>query len=122
MPIILIAEDEPKIVAFLEKGLQRSGFDTEVSVDGNTALQKATQEPFDLMILDLGLPHNDGLEVLRSLRECESALPVLVITARSLGRQDLQQLRAFGAEVLHKPFRMKDLMQKVKTTLDKSPE
>ncbi|NEQ46703.1 MAG: response regulator transcription factor [Leptolyngbya sp. SIOISBB] len=122
MPTILIAEDEPKIVAFLKKGLQRSGFDTEVTEDGSTVLTQATQEAFDLLILDLGLPNNDGLEVLQRLRACDSSLPVLVITARSLGHQDLQLLRTFGAEVVQKPFRMRDLLQKVRSILDQSPE
>ena len=122
MPTILIAEDEPRIVSFLEKGLRRLGFATEVAEDGCIALEKITQKPFDLLILDLGLPKNDGLEVLQALRKNNSSLPVLVVTARSLGRNELKTLESSGVEVINKPFRMKYLLHKVKTLLGLTSE
>ena len=65
MARVLIAEDEPRLAAFLEKGLRSSGFTTTVVGDGPRAASTASESDFDLMILDLGLPGKDGLEVLR---------------------------------------------------------
>ena len=68
MSRILIAEDEPNIVRFLAKGLRAEGHATTSASDGLTALQLAQTGEFDLMLLDLGLPGRDGLEVLKELR------------------------------------------------------
>ena len=82
MARVLIAEDEPRLAAFLEKGLRSSGFTTTVVGDGPRAASTASESDFDLMILDLGLPGKDGLEVLRELRATGSRLPVIILTAR----------------------------------------
>ncbi|MEM6521966.1 MAG: response regulator [Cyanobacteria bacterium P01_C01_bin.70] len=122
MPTVLIAEDEPRIVAFLEKGLRRSGLATEVAADGSTVLEKIAQDAFDLLILDLGLPQVDGMDILKMLGQSNAALPVLVVTARSLDRQDLNALHQSNVEVIHKPFLMKELLRKVQALLTPSAE
>ncbi len=68
MSRILIAEDEPRIAAFLEKGLRAKGFITTVTSDGNEAVAIANSHDFDLLLLDLGLPREDGWAVLEELR------------------------------------------------------
>ena len=68
MKRILIAEDEARLAAFLEKGLKKSGFITDIAQDGQEALYMALQGNFDLILLDLGLPVKDGLMVLEELR------------------------------------------------------
>ena len=80
---ILIAEDEPHIVRFLRKGLQAQGYTAAEAGDGNLALAMARSGQFDLMLLDLGLPGRDGLDVLAQLRRERVPLPVILLTARS---------------------------------------
>ena len=82
MSRILVAEDEARLASFLEKGLRASGFVTTVVGDGASASALARDEDFDLLILDLGLPGKDGLDVLRDLRDAGQRLPVIVLTAR----------------------------------------
>ena len=82
MSRILIAEDEPHIVRFLVKGLQAQGYATAHTADGNQVLLMARTGQFDLLLLDLGLPGRDGLDVLAELRAEQARLPVIVITAK----------------------------------------
>lgn len=82
MSRILIAEDEPRLALFLEKGLRANGFTTKVVGDGVGASALARDEDFDLLILDIGLPGKDGFTVLREVRGIGQRLPVLILTAR----------------------------------------
>ena len=82
MAAILIAEDEPRIAAFVEKGLRAAGYPTTVAGDGRTALEHASSGEFDLMVLDIGLPVLNGFAVLEALRGQGSTLPVIILTAR----------------------------------------
>ena len=81
MTRILIADDEPRIAAFLAKGLTAAGYTTTQVSDGVKALDYATSGEFDLIILDIGMPRMDGLAVLRNLRAMRSTVPVIVLTA-----------------------------------------
>jgi two-component system response regulator QseB len=117
---ILIAEDEPKIAAFLQKGLNRSGFVTEVVSSGNTVLERVTSNTFDLLLLDLGLPGKDGSDIFKEMQQQGSQLPVIVVTARSIDPEDATLFQQSGTEIVSKPFRMRDLIQKVKARLDRS--
>ncbi|NES23298.1 MAG: response regulator transcription factor, partial [Symploca sp. SIO3E6] len=82
MSRILIAEDEPRIAAFLEKGLRSRGFTTVVATDGDEVILMAMSNSFDLLLLDLGLPVKDGWTVLEELRSKGSQLPIIILTAR----------------------------------------
>ena len=82
MTRILIAEDEPRIASFLEKGLRANGFSTTIVADGRAAASLARDSDFDLLILDLGLPTLHGLDVLKELRGRGERLPVVILTAR----------------------------------------
>ena len=79
---ILVAEDEPKIGAYLRQGLSEAGFAVQWVADGGEALRCALSEPCDLLVLDVMLPGLDGWEVLRRLRAAGQQLPVLCLTAR----------------------------------------
>src|ERR671914_164522 len=79
---ILIAEDDPLIGSFLEKGLRASGFSTFLTDDGEQAQRLALTEEFDLMLLDMGLPKLEGFQVLQELRRRGNNIPVLELTAR----------------------------------------
>ncbi len=115
---ILIAEDEPRIASFLEKGLRRSGFATAVTGDGRSALRLASSGGMDLVILDLGLPLMDGLTVLRELRRRGLGLPVLILTARQTPTDVAVGLDAGADEYMTKPFRFADLLVHVNRLLE----
>lgn len=119
-PRILIAEDESRIAGFIQRGLQRSGFWAEIASDGNLALEKLFREKFDLLLLDLGLPGKDGREVLQALRFQGVNLPVILVTAQVIDRQADSMLNTFANDIVSKPFRMEDLIQKVRSLLQMS--
>jgi DNA-binding response OmpR family regulator len=114
---ILIVEDEPRLVSFLEKGLRANGFVTAVAADGATALAKADAEEFDLVLLDLGLPDIDGLEVLAELRRRGIGLPVLALTAREELDDKVRGLNAGADDYVTKPFRFDELLARIRARL-----
>ena len=117
MARILIAEDEPRIAAFVEKGLRANGFTTVVVDDGVLAEGMARDSDFDLMVLDLGLPGRDGLEVLAALRRRGEQLPVVILTARSEVRDRVEGLEAGADDYLPKPFRFEELLARIRARL-----
>ena len=119
MSRILIAEDEPRIAAFIEKGLRAAGFATTVAGDGLEALDRAHNGEFDLLILDVGLPGVDGFEVLRRLRAKPTgrALPVIILTARSGVEDTVAGLEGGADDYVTKPFRFDELLARVRVRL-----
>ena len=117
MPRILIAEDEPRLAAFLEKGLRSGGFGTTVVGDGTSASSVAREGGFDLLVLDLGLPGKDGLEVLRDLRASGSRLPVIILTARDDTSDRVAGLEAGADDYIGKPFHFDELLARVRARL-----
>ena len=117
MARVLIAEDEPRLAAFLEKGLRSSGFTTTVVADGPGASATADESEFDLMVLDLGLPGKDGLEVLRDLRAGGSSLPVIILTARDDTSDRIAGLEAGADDYIGKPFHFDELVARIRARL-----
>jgi DNA-binding response OmpR family regulator len=111
---VLIVEDEPRLVSFLEKGLRGNGFTTSLARNGATALAIASDADFDLMILDLGLPDIDGLDVLRSLRERGDRLPVVILTARDEVSDKVGGFDLGADDYVTKPFRFEELLARVR--------
>ncbi len=123
MTRILIAEDEARIVSFLEKGLHANGYSTIAVGTGTDAIALARDDSFDLLILDLGLPGADGHEVLRQVRGRGERLPIIVLTARS-GVDDTVGVLDGGADDhVAKPFRFEELLARIRLRLrdDQSP-
>jgi two-component system copper resistance phosphate regulon response regulator CusR len=114
---ILIAEDEPRVAAFLEKGLRANGFTPTVAGDGEAALAAALSGEFDLLLLDLGLPGRHGLAVLAELRRAGARLPVVILTASGALEDTLAGLEGGADDYLTKPFRFAELLARLRLRL-----
>ena len=117
MSRVLIAEDEPRIAAFVEKGLRANGFATAVVGDGLSALDRARSGEFDLVVLDIGLPVLDGFAVLRALRAEHNPVPVVVLTARDSVQDTVAGLEGGADDYMPKPFRFEELLARVRLRL-----
>ena len=117
MSRILIAEDEPRIASFLEKGLSANGFATTVASDGAEALRLLRRGEFDLLILDVGLPERDGFEVLEELRGSGSRIPVVILTARDGVADTVAGFEGGADDYVTKPFRFEELLARVRARL-----
>ena len=117
MARILIAEDEFRIASFLEKGLRANGFTTAVVADGNAAASAARDSDFDLLVLDLGLPGRDGLDVLAAIRRRGDRLPVIVLTARESVPDRVAGLERGADDYVTKPFSFEELLARIRVRL-----
>jgi DNA-binding response OmpR family regulator len=114
---ILIVEDEPGIVDFVERGLRGHGFEVTTALDGQTGLTKARSEQVDLVVLDIMLPSRSGWEVLEALHEEEPALPVIVLTALGEVENRVTGLDAGAVDYLTKPFSLAELAARIRAQL-----
>lgn len=115
---ILIAEDEARLAAFIEKGLRKKGFTTTIAQDGLQAIELVQAQKIDLLLLDLGLPLIDGMTVLQKLRGQGLQIPIIVVTARTDERERREALQAGANGFITKPFRFSDLLITVQSCLD----
>ena len=120
MTRILIVEDEPRIAAFVSRGLEAAGYETLVVEDGPEGLEAALRGDADLVLLDVGLPTMDGVELLRELRGRGSAVPVIMLTARSSTRDTVTGLDAGANDYVPKPFTFEELLARVRSRLRES--
>ena len=117
---ILLVEDEPSLVLTLSDRLLSEGYRVDTAGDGNTALERALAEPFDLILLDILLPGRDGLEVCRELRARGSQVPVLMLTARGQVVDRVVGLKLGADDYLTKPFEMIELLARIEALLRRS--
>jgi DNA-binding response OmpR family regulator len=117
MSRILIAEDEPRLSSFLEKGLKAAGYSTTVVDDGVRAATMARDGEFELLILDIGLPGQDGFSVLRAIRARGEKLPVLILTARDEVVDTVTGLDLGADDYVTKPFVFEELLARVRARL-----
>lgn len=119
MSTVLLAEDDPTISDPLARALRREGYDVVVRGDGVSALAAASTGP-DLVILDLGLPQMDGLEVCRRIRTTGIVVPVLILTARADEVDTVVGLDAGADDYVTKPFRLAELLARARALLRRS--
>ncbi|WP_267617826.1 response regulator transcription factor [Gordonia bronchialis] len=117
MTDVLLAEDDAAIAEPLARALSREGYGCEVVTTGTAALEQAMDNRFELLILDLGLPEVDGLEVCRRIRTQRPALAVLMLTARTDEVDFVVGLDAGADDYVGKPFRLAELLARVRALL-----
>ena len=110
---ILLVEDEDSLVVTLRDRLQSEGYDVDVALDGDTAVEMGVRPQFDLLILDVALPRKNGFDVCRDLRGRGVQTPVLMLTARGQIVDRVVGLKLGADDYLTKPFDMSELLEKV---------
>jgi DNA-binding response OmpR family regulator len=115
--LILVIEDEPGIVDFLERGLRSQGFDVMSALDGDSGAAAALGQDVDLVVLDLMLPGRSGMDVLTALRAAKPGLPVIVLTALGEVTHRVAWLDAGAVDYLSKPFSLTELAARIRAQL-----
>jgi DNA-binding response OmpR family regulator len=118
---ILIAGGGPLVVRFLAKGLQAAGYVTAQAADGDLALEMGQSGLFDLVLLDLGLPGRDGLEVLAELRRQRGRLPIIALSAGNSPAQIVAALESGADDFMSKPYQFAELLARVRARLRPRP-
>jgi DNA-binding response OmpR family regulator len=114
---VLLIEDEPRIAAFVERGLKAEGFAVQVAGDGETGLALATDDEVDLVVLDLMLPKLSGEQVLERLRSRRPDVPVIILTARDAVEDRVRNLNAGADDYVTKPFSFAELLARIHARL-----
>jgi DNA-binding response OmpR family regulator len=117
---VLLVEDDHDIAEPLARALTREGYDVSGAADGRIALQTVLDTPPDLIILDVGLPGMDGLDVCRHVREVRPQIPILMLTARDGELETVAGLDAGADDYVTKPFRLSELLARVRAMLRRS--
>ena len=114
---ILVVDDEPAVRTSLERALSLEGYDVDLAADGAAALDRLAVAPPDAVVLDVGLPHLDGLEVCRRMRQAGDRTPVLMLTARDAIDDRVEGLDAGADDYLVKPFALRELRARLRALL-----
>lgn len=111
---ILVIEDEAALRNQLVTRLQAEGYAVAGAADGAEGLYQGSEFPFDVAIIDLGLPKLSGIEVIHRLRAAEKRFPILILTARARWQEKVEGLKAGADDYLVKPFHMEELLARIK--------
>lgn len=117
---VLVVEDDLRIVKLVSGALSANGYTVDVASDGEQAPFLVQTEPYDAVVLDIGLPKLDGLSILRDMRRQGRDVPVLLLTARSGWRDRVEGLDAGADDYLPKPFQMEELVARVRALIRRS--
>jgi DNA-binding response OmpR family regulator len=110
---ILVIEDEAKFAKILKKGLQQSGYETDLAADGEEGYAKVRSNNYDLILLDLMLPKMSGLDLIPKIRECNPTVPIIAVTAKSSVDDRVQGLNLGCDDYLTKPFSFAELLARI---------
>ena len=116
----LLVEDDPMIGESVRTALSQDGFAVDWTRDGKSANLALQAERYDIVLLDLGLPSRDGLEVLRAMRSAKDRTPVLIVTARDAVQERIRGLDAGGDDYLVKPFDLDELAARIRSLVRRS--
>ena len=119
-PRLLIVEDEPGIAMALEDDLTAEGYDVHVVADGETARQRAVDEPFDGILLDVMLPRKDGYEICREIRRAGIRTPIIMLTAKTQEAEKILGLELGADDYVTKPYSPRELRARIKAALRRS--
>ncbi len=119
-PQILIIEDEKRVASFIRKGLEEDGFHVEVAYDGLMGKKMALSSKYDLIILDINLPQINGYEVCKEIRNHNSSIPIIMLTALGTMEDKLEGFDSGSDDYIVKPFEFKELLARVKVFLKRS--
>jgi two-component system copper resistance phosphate regulon response regulator CusR len=111
---VLFIEDEPKITAFVKRGLEENGFETDIAYDGLTGEKMINSHVYDVIILDVNLPYKNGIEICTNLRKNNNLTPVLMLTALSSTENKLSGFDAGADDYLPKPFEFLELLARIR--------
>lgn len=114
---LLLVEDDPALGPSLQASLSQAGYATDLSIDGIDAEAMGDIEPYDLIVLDLGLPGQSGLQILQKWRERDNATPVIILTARDGWEDKVQGFKAGADDYLAKPFQTEELLVRINAVL-----
>ncbi len=111
---ILLAEDEKRVSSFIQRGLKEEGFVVDAAADGEKALAFAELNPYDLIILDVMLPKQDGIQICKALRAKKIDSPILMLTAKNTTQDKVLGLNAGADDYLAKPFEFEEFIARVR--------
>ncbi|WP_088329006.1 response regulator transcription factor [Lacimicrobium sp. SS2-24] len=114
---ILIVEDDSRLLTQLDRLMQENGYSVDLADDGEKALYLFNEYPYDLAIIDIGLPKLDGLELIRRVRQQKIVSPILILTARDRWQEKVEGLEAGADDYLTKPFYNEELLARVKALI-----
>ena len=117
---LLLVEDEVDIQSFLQRSLEEAGYEVEAAPDGKTAERLAVESPFDIFIVDLGLPDQDGISLILRLRQLGVRAPVLILSARRSVDDRVRGLEQGGDDYLTKPFALAELLARLRNLLKRN--
>jgi two-component system, OmpR family, copper resistance phosphate regulon response regulator CusR len=117
---ILVVEDEPKVADFLKKGLEEQGFEIDVAFDGQMGERLASKNIYDLLLLDVILPHVNGYELCRRIREKNQGVPIIMLTALGATDDKVTGFDAGADDYLVKPFEFKELLARIRALSKRS--
>lgn len=117
---ILLVEDDVRLGPHLQLALQKAGYAVDLSVDGIDAEALGDYEPYDLVLLDLGLPGRSGLEILAHWRSLNNPIPVIIMTARGSWQEKVEGFKEGADDYVGKPFQIEELLARINAVLKRS--
>jgi len=122
MKHLLIIEDEEGIVQFLKQGLEEEGYQITAATNGKAGLEAFNDGKFDLLLLDWMLPKMTGLELCKAIRQMNTKVPILFLTAKDTVQETVEGLKAGANDYIKKPFSFDELVERIKVQLRDQPE